>query len=451
MKPDLYLRNGTVVTENGTFHGGVAACGGLICQLVHGNPDVEASETLDLNGKIVLPGIIDAHTHFSEPGREYEGYRTGSMAAAAGGVTTVLDMPLNDLPPTTDRVTLAEKRAMIEGQATVDYAHWGGLINNNLEHLEEQDAEGVIAFKAFMRTVADFPRVDDDLLYAGLQTIKELDNVLGVHAENEFVTAYLRDKLRAEGRTDRRAWNESRPPAQEMEAIQRAIFWAKATGGRLHICHISLAGAVALVKQAVHEGHKITGETCSHYLFFEDEDYFEIGPTLRAAPPIRSRPEVEALWGCVQRGDIDAITSDHSPFPPERYRLGIDNVWEGAGGVMGLQSMLPAVITEGVHRRGMTWELVVRLMSSNPARIFGIYPQKGALLPGSDADFTVIDPDREWVLKTEDLFYRYKQSPYVGRRFKGAVTHTVVRGTVVFADGRIVAEPGYGRLVRRKH
>jgi allantoinase len=449
MKADLYLRNATVISENGRFHGGVVAAGGLISELVHGNPDIAAAETVDLAGKILLPGIIDAHTHFSEPGRDFEGYRSGSMAAAAGGVTTILDMPLNDLPPTTNRATLAKKRAMVEGQSTIDYGHWGALIDNNLAHLQEQHAEGVIAFKAFMRTVADFPRVDDGLLYAGLQTIAECGNVLGVHAENEYVTSYLREKLRAEGRKDRRAWNESRPPEQELEAIQRAIFWAKAAGARLHICHISLASAVQSVRQAVQDGFKITGETCSHYLFFKDEDYYDIGPTLRAAPPIRSADEVDALWGCVLRGEVDAITSDHSPFPPERYQQGMNNVWEGGGGVMGLQSMLPAVITEGVHRRGMSWELIARLMSSNPARIFGIYPQKGALLPQSEADFTVVDPDREWVLKAEDLFYRYKQSPYVGRSFKGAVTHTIVRGRIVFSNSRIAGEPGYGRLVRR--
>src|SRR5689334_20643636 len=149
MKADLYLRNATIVSENGRFHGGVVAAGGLISQLVHGDPDIAASETVDLAGKILLPGIIDAHTHFSEPGRNFEGYRTGSMAAAAGGVTTILDMPLNDLPPTTDRATLAKKREMIEGQGTVDYAHWGALIDNNLAHIEEQHQDGVIAFKAF--------------------------------------------------------------------------------------------------------------------------------------------------------------------------------------------------------------------------------------------------------------------------------------------------------------
>lgn len=451
MKADFYLRNGKVITELGSFHGGIAVGEGRIRQIVEGDPDIDALEELNVEGRIVLPGIIDAHTHFSEPGREFEGYLTGSRAAAAGGVTTVLDMPLNDLPPTADAATLTNKQALARGKSVVDYGMWGGLINNNLDKLDELDAGGVIAFKAFMRSVADFPRVDDDLLYAGLQKMKKFGNVLGVHAENEHVTAYLRDKFRAEGRIGRRDWNDARPPEQELEAIKRAIFWAKATGGRLHICHISLAEAVAAVKDAAHDGVKVTGETCSHYLFFDLEDHVKVGPMLRSAPPLRSRDELERLWACVLHGDIDAIASDHSPFPPERYEKGTESIWEGGGGVMGLQSLLPAVLTEGVHKRGMPWELVARLMSANPARIFGIYPQKGAILPGSDADFTVVAPGRSWTLAASDLQYRFKQSPYVGRKFMGAVTETIVRGKIVFRDGQIVAEAGHGRLVRRLH
>ena len=450
MNPDLYVRNATVVTEAGRFHGGVVASGGHISQLVIGTPDIPAERTVEAGGRIVLPGIIDAHTHFSEPGRDFEGYRTGSMAAAAGGVTTILDMPLNDLPPTTSRERLDRKREMIGGESIIDYGLWGGLIDNNLDDLEGLHAGGVIAFKAFMRTVADFPRVDDGLLYDGLLRIAKLDNVVGVHAENEYVTAHLRDRLQSQGRIDRRAWNESRPPEQEIEAIQRAIFWAETAGARLHVCHISVAEAVALVRAAAQRGARITGETCAHYLFFNMEDYLRVGPRLRAAPPLRSHAEAERLWQCVLQGQVDIISSDHSPFPPDRYEKGMENVWEGGGGVMGLQSMLPAVITEGVHKRGMSWELLARLMSSNPARVFGIYPRKGALMPGSDADLTIIDPEPEWTLREEDLLYRHRQSPYVGRKFKGIVSETIVRGQTVYRNGEILAKPGHGKVVQRR-
>lgn len=446
---DLYLRNGTIVTEFGRFHGGITVEDGKISSIVHGNPAIAAREVVDLAGRLILPGMIDAHAHFSEPGRDYEGYRTGSMAAAAGGITTVLDMPLNDLPPMATRQAFLAKRDMVKDQAIVDYAFWGGLIDNNLDSLDGLNALGVIAYKAFMRTAKDYPRVRDDLLYAGLRRMEAFGNIVGVHAENDDVVAWLQAQLVAQGRTDRAAWNESRPCEEELEAINRAIFWSRASGGGLHICHVSFAEAVDLVRRSAFDGVPVTCETCAHYLFFDMEDYLAVGPRLRAAPPIRARAQVEELWNRVLRGDVDVIASDHSPFPPERYREGEDNVWKGTGGVTGIQSLVVAMITEGVHRRGMKWELLVRLMSANPARIFGIYPQKGSILPGSDADFTIVDPDREWVLAADDLFYRFRESPYVGRRFKGAVERTIVRGRTVFHNGAIVAEPGHGRLVRR--
>lgn len=446
---DLYLRNGMIVTETGRLEGGIGIKDGVVAAVVHGSPDVAAKEVIEIDGRLVLPGIIDAHTHFSEPGREFEGYRSGSMAAAAGGITTVIDMPLNDLPPTTTRETHAAKCEMVKDQSVVDYALWGGLIDDNLAHLEELNEEGVVAFKAFMRTAKDYPRVKDDLLYAGLEKMKSFRNMVGVHAENDDVVAWLQAKLIAEGRTDRAAWNESRPCEEELEAINRAIFWARASGGNLYICHISFAEAVDLVRKSAFEGVSVTGETCAHYLFFDMEKYLEVGPRLKAAPPIRPREQVEALWDRVLRGHLDVISSDHSPFPPERYREGENNIWQGGGGVTGIQSILPAIMTEGVHKRHMPWELLVKMMSTNPARIFGIYPQKGAIMPGSDADLTIVDPDKEWVLAAEDLFYRFKESPYVGHRFKGAVERTIVRGKTVFHNGEIVAEPGHGKLIRR--
>jgi allantoinase len=448
MKADLCIHGGWIVTEHAMFRGGVAVHNGRISELLHGEGRAEAAESIDLGGRILLPGAIDSHAHFSEPGRDFEGYRTGSMAAAAGGVTTALDMPLNDLPPTVDRQKLLAKREMVRDHSVIDYAHWGGLITDNLKDLAGLHEEGVIGFKAFMRTVADFPRIDDDLMYAGLLELKQLGNVLGVHAENEYITRYLREQFQAAGRFDRAAWAESRPPWQELEAIQRAIFWARVTGGRLHVLHVSIADAVRVVAQARLDGVNVSCETCSHYLFFDEQAHLRLGPYAKAAPPLRPRADVEALWACVLEGLVATIASDHSPFPPARYENGLDNVWEG-GGITGIQTMLPAVITAGVHGHGLSWPQVARLLSANPARIFGLYPIKGAMLPGSDADLVIIDPDQEWTLQSEDLLYRYKQSPYVGETFKGRIDRTIVRGKTVYRDGEITVEPGYGKLLLR--
>lgn len=446
---DLYIKNAKVVTENGVFDGGVAVDGGKIAQIVGKGQNIGAETTIDAGGKYLLPGIIDAHAHFSHPGREFEGYETGTKAAAAGGVTTAIDMPLNDLPPMATAEAHISKLGMVKDVAVVDYAFWGGLIENNLDHLEELNELGVAAFKAFMRTAKDYPKVNDDLLYAGLRKMPGFGNMVGVHAENDTVISQLEAHLKSIGRKDRAAWNDSHPCESELEAINRAIFWSKSSGGSLYICHISFAEGVDAVRQAALQGVDVHAETCAHYLFFDMDDYLRVGPRLRAAPPIRSRPQVEALWDRVLRGNVDVIASDHSPFPPDWYRAGEDDVWEGTGGVTGIQSILPAMITAGVHGRGLPWPLLVRMMSANPARIFGLYPRKGAILPGSDADFAIVDPESEWTLKEDDLFYRHKESPYVGQRFRGRVERTIVRGETVYQDGEIVGRPGHGRLIRR--
>jgi allantoinase len=451
MKADLYLKNGLIVTEETTFQGGVVVGRGKIIQLVSGDAAVEAAETIDLQGKVVLPGLVDDHVHFNEPGRaHWEGYRTGSMAAAAGGITTFMEMPLNATPPSIDRAKLLHKREAIRNEPVVDYAHWGGLVDNNLDALDGLHEEGVIAYKAFMSASGvDFERVNDDVLYAGLLRARELGNVVGVHAENEYVTALLGQQLRDAGRRDRAAWHESRPPSTELEAINRAIYWAKVAAGNLHIVHVTIADGIRAAAQARQAGVRVTVETCPHYLFFDQDDFIRIGPAAKCAPPIRSRPEVEKLWACVLDGLVDTIASDHSPCPWADKEPGMENIWKAWGGVSGVQTMLPVMLTEGVHKRGLSLSSLARMMAANPARIFGLYPQKGTLLPGADADLVVVDPDKEWTLSAEDLFYKNKHSAYTGYSFKGAVERTIVRGVTVYRDGHITVSPGFGQLLRR--
>ncbi len=451
MKASLYFRNGLVVTEETVFRGGVVVREGKISQLVFGEAAIDAAETIDLQGKGLLPGVVDGHAHFNEPGRaHWEGYRTGSMAAAAGGVTTALEMPLNATPPTIDCAQLLEKRRVVRDQSIVDYAQWGGLVDNNLAALDELHAEGVIGFKAFMsNSGVDFERINDDVLYAALLRMRELGNVIGIHAENEWVIAYLARQLQAQGRIDRAAWHESRPPAAEIEAIQRGLYWAQVSGGNLHLVHVSLAEGVRAVARAKRAGSHVTVETCPHYLFFDQDDFVRIGPAAKCAPPLRSREDVEALWLCVLEGLVDTIGSDHSPCTVPEKERGNDNIWQAWGGITGIQFMLPALLSEGVHKRGLSLPLLARMLSGNPARLFGLYPRKGAMVPGADADLVVVDLDREWTLTADQLFSKNKQSPYIGCSFKGAVERTIVRGVTVYHSGAITAQPGHGQLLRR--
>lgn len=452
MSAKLFFKHGRFVTETGEFHGGLLVEDGKIVELVSGELELSAEQIVDLHGKTVLPGLVDDHVHFNEPGREHwEGYYTGSMAAAAGGVTTFIEMPLNATPPTIDRPNLLHKRAAVRDKAVVDYALWGGLVDNNLDKLEGLHEEGVVGFKGFMsESGVDFARIDDDVLYAGLLKTAVLGNLVAVHAENEYVTRMLGEQLRAGRRTDRASWSESRPPAAELEALRRAVYWAGVSGGHLHVVHTTIAAGIRAAYHArVNDGIHVTVETCPHYLYFDEADFERLGPIAKCAPPIRDRAEVEALWECVLAGMVDTIASDHSPCPWSDKEPGLDNIWRAWGGIGGVQSTLPVLLTEGVHKRGLPLTDLVRMTSANPARIFGLYPQKGSLLPGADADFVVIDLDKEWELSAADLLNKHKFSPYTGSRFKGMVERTVVRGETVYENGRILVEPGFGQFLRR--
>jgi allantoinase len=358
-------------------------------------------------------------------------------------------MPLNASPPTINGKAFDLKYEAARRAAIVDFGLWGGLVDNNLADLADLHDRGVCAFKAFLcESATDFKRIDDDLLREGLVAARSMGSLVGVHAENEWVTRFLAERMQAQGRIDRKAWGEARPPEAELEAIERAIFWSKATGGRLHIVHISQADGIDAVSAAKRDGVSVTAETCAHYLFFSEEDFVRIGPAAKCAPPLRPRPMVEALWETVLDGAVDLIASDHSPCLIEEKTAGTDNVWKAWGGISGLQSTLPVLMTEGVFKRGLKLTDLVRMTSANPARIFGLYPQKGALQPGADADLVIVDPDARYRLETADLFYKNKHSAYVGSEFRSRIARTIVRGTTVFLNGEIQAAPGFGQIVK---
>jgi allantoinase len=444
---DLCIANARIVDEHGEFYGAIGIRDGKIAALLAGAPDAPAAETIDAGGRVLLPGLVDAHVHFNEPGRtDWEGFECGSQGAAAGGVTTVVDMPLNNYPAVVDGPTLLAKRAALAGRSVVDYLLWGGLVSDNVGQLAEQDAAGAVAYKAFMSSsgIDDFVAVSDGVLLDGLRHAAHSGKLVAVHAESEALTARLAVQLRAAGRIDRRAWLESRPPLAEAEAISRALLLARAAGAQLHIVHVSTAEGVDLVEATRRIGQPATCETCPHYLALDEDDFVRIGPDAKCAPPLRSRAGVEALWQRVLAGQVDTIGSDHSPCPTADKRRGDHDIWAAWGGISGVQAMLPLLLDEGVHKRGMSLPLLARLVSANPARLFGLYPRKGSLQPGADADLTLVDLDADWTMRAADLFARHKHSPYDGRRLRGKVAMTWVRGQAVYHDGAIVAQPGAG-------
>lgn len=445
---DLFVRNATVVTEERTFDGGISVSNGRIDELVVGQRDIAAArQIIDASGLLLLPGLVDAHVHFSEPGRgHWEGFETGSRAAAAGGITTFVEMPLNAQPATIDAAALVMKKAAAK-QSHIDYALWGGLVDDNLDDLADLRRGGVVGFKAFMVTATDFARSDARILGEGMRRIANLGSFVAVHAEDEAMTLSLTAGLRAKGRRDPDAWGEARPIEAELAAIDEAIALAGATGARLHIVHVSCAAGVDRISRAKSKGINVTAETCPHYLVFDSEDLVRLGPVAKCAPPLRRADEKEALWERVLAGEIDVIASDHSPCLLEEKTVGEKDIFAAWGGISGLQSSLPAMLTEGVCKRNLSLVELVRMMAAAPARLFGFDDQKGNLVPGADADFVLIDLEENFILKADDLFYRNRHSAYIGTRFSGAVKKTVSRGQIIYDDGRIVGPVGHGRCL----
>ena len=443
MRYQRIVANGLVVTPDGTARGNLGIRDGRIAAI---SPDpLQGDETIDARGRVVLPGAVDLHVHFNEPGRtHWEGWGPGSRAAAAGGVTTVVEMPLNALPPTTTAAAFQAKVTAAQASSIVDFALWGGLITDNLSHLPALASAGVIGFKAFMCPTGtpEFTHVEDGILYEGLCRIRELGLFLGVHAESHWITQHNTERLQAQDRTDRRAWAEARPPAAELEAIQRALFLAARAGCRLHIVHMTLPDGAAMIQESKATGQAVTVETCAHYLTLTDDDLLRLGPVAKCAPPLRDRATQEGLWHDVLRGRIDCLTSDHSPCPTEDKTRGDEDIWQAWGGITGVQTLVPLMLSEGVHRRGMTLPQFATLLSAAPAKIAGLWPRKGAIHIGADADLLIADMDREWTVDRRWLQSRHKHSPFLGRSMKGWIDLVLRRGQTLAQNGEIAVDGG---------
>lgn len=443
---DLIIRNGQVVAADGITQADIAVADERIAAI---QPALEGTskEEIDARGLHVFPGVIDAHLHFNEPGRaEWEGFATGTRALAAGGTTTYFDMPLNSHPPTVDAQGFDLKLAAAQAQSLVDFGLWGGLVPGNLDHMEELVERGVVGFKAFMSNsgIEDFQAVDDLTLYEGMVKAAKLGCIIAVHAENDAITNLMARRAISEGKLSVRDYLNSRPVIAELEAIIRAILFARETGCALHIVHVSTGRGVSLVAASRLSGIDVSCETCPHYLSLTEEDVEQLGAVAKCAPPIRSQGEQESLWRHLADGTLEMVASDHSPSPPD-MKVGDDffKIW---GGISGCQSMLQLLLTDGYVRRKLPLTTIASVTAEYVARRFRVAHAKGRLAVGADADIILVDLTQRAALRAEDLLYRHRHSPYVGKTLHGRIVQTLVRGKTVYRDGKIVSGP-IGRLV----
>ena len=386
----------------------------------------------DLGDLVIFPGLVDSHVHINEPGRtDWEGFTTATRAAAAGGVTTLVDMPLNSVPATTTVDGLRQKRAAAAGSCHVDVAFWGGVVPGNASALEPLVRAGVRGFKCFLSPsgVDEFAHVGEADLRVAMPILSRLGVPLLAHAE---LPALLREPS---GDPRRYAtWLHSRPPAAETAAIDLLIRLAREIDTRVHIVHLATAEALPLLIQARRAGLPVTVETCPHYLTFAADAIADGATLLKCAPPIRGSAERERLWSALQSGHIDLVATDHSPAPPSLKHVDSGNFVSAWGGIASLQLGLVAVWS-GAVERGVSLHALCRWMSAAPASLAGLYPRKGVIAPGADADLVIWDPDDETAVDARTLYHRHAVTPYHGCRLRGRVRTTILRGKVVFDDG----------------
>ena len=439
MTEDFVIRGAQVCLPDGLRVTDVAVSEGKIAQLGDG---VSAPEFVEAEGMLLLPGAIDPHVHYNEPGRtDWEGWATGSLASAAGGAACVFEMPLNAHPPTLDAESFDLKRRAAEASSVVDFGLWGGLTPCNLDKMRELGERGVIGFKAFLSSsgLDDFRRSDRETLRQGMKIAADLGLPVATHAENEEMVARLAAEAKSAGRHGVRDYLASRPIAAEVAAIREACELAGETGCKLYIVHVSCGEGLDAIAEAKKRGVDVTAETCPHYLTFNEDDVEKIGSDAKCAPPLRSEATRAEMVARVKRGDVETLGTDHSPCPPS-MKQGDDffAIW---GGIMGAQQFIGALFAAGLDGA-----LMAKLTGTNVARRFGLEGRKGAIAVGHDADLLLIDPRRSHIVTKSGLLSRHRISPYVGRVFPVAVSVVWVRGQTAWSSGS-GRGPSRGQLI----
>ncbi|GAA2537209.1 MULTISPECIES: allantoinase AllB [Streptomyces] len=442
---ELVLRSTRVITPEGTRAASVAVADGIITAVLpHDAPVPRTARLTDLGDDVLLPGLVDTHVHVNDPGRtEWEGFWTATRAAAAGGITTLVDMPLNSLPPTTTVDHLRTKQRVAADKAHIDVGFWGGALPDNVKDLRPLHEAGVFGFKAFLSPsgVDEFPHLDQEQLARSLAEIAAFDGLLIVHAEDPHHLAAAPQPAGPKYAD----FLASRPRDAEDTAIAHLVDQARRLGARVHVLHLSSSDALPLIAAAKADGVRVTVETCPHYLTLTAEEVPDGASEFKCCPPIREAANQDLLWQALADGTIDCVVTDHSPSTADLKTDDFSTAW---GGISGLQLSLPAVWTEA-RRRGHGLEDVVRWMSTRTAELVGLEARKGAIAPGRDADFAVLAPDETFTVDPAALQHRNPVTAYAGRTLYGVVRSTWLRGRRIVADGEFTEPKGH--LLTRSH
>lgn len=432
------LKSKNVLTPDGLKKAIVIIEDGIITD-VDEYSSVPACEIFDHGGLVIMPGLIDTHVHINEPGRtEWEGFETATRAAAAGGITTLVDMPLNSSPVTTTSAALIKKTEAARNKIYTDCGFYGGVIPDNINEIEGLIKGGVLGLKAFMihSGLDDFPAVSENDLRAALGKITGYKIPLLVHAEIDC--GFKRDKNYS--RNSYNSFLSSHPEEWENKAIELLIKLCREYDFHFHIVHLSSSDALDMIKDARKEGLKLTVETCPHYLYFASDEIPDSDTRFKCTPPIRNKYNREKLWKAIKEGLIDFIVSDHSPCDPELKYTEEKDFEKAWGGISGLQLGLPVIFTEAI-KRGLSIEDVSRLMSKNTSELIGLKNSKGKIEKGFDADLVIFDPDKKFIVNGKDLFHNHKITPYEGRELYGVVEATYLRGIKIYNNGEFISDP----------
>lgn len=448
---DLIVKNGQVVTSQRIYKADICIKDGKISAIVAPESDLEANKVIDAGGKYIFPGAIDTHAHLNDPGYTWrEDYEHGTAAAAVGGITTIIDMPLQNEPALTDGKIFDDKYKAVSPNAYVDYCFWGGLVDYNLSSLVELDGKGCVAFKSFIGPVSpDYVSLTMGQVREALEILKTVDARAGFHCEDFSIIKWEEGRaMRKENQT----WEDflnSRPLMAEIMATKNVIDLAKEIGTKIHICHVSHPEVAKIIQKAQQEGVDVTGETCSHYLTFNRDDVIKNGSLFKCAPPLREKDAIEEMWKYVDNGTLSCVSSDHSPCALEEKDEKAHGIFGAWGGISGIQNVMQVTFSEGVVKRGYSPTILARTLSEGPAKAFRLYGRKGAIEVGFDADIVILDPEKEWEITPESLKYVNKISAFVGLKGKGLPVCTILRGEVVAEENNVIGKNGYGQLIRK--